>query len=76
MKSPECEDIVYSPALRANGLAWRLKIYPNGNGVARGKSISVFLEMQRGLPEAAKYDYKIVLEAHGHPGEPRLSITR
>eukprot|EP00899_Mesostigma_viride_P013443 jgi/Mesvir1/2209/Mv09854-RA.1 len=53
------DEVVYSPVLEAAGLAWRLKVYPNGNGVAQGAYLSVFLEMLRGRPEAAKYEYRV-----------------
>lgn len=40
------------PALiTKSGLTWRLKVYPNGNGIAKGNYISVFLEMLKGLPD-------------------------
>jgi hypothetical protein len=29
------DEVVYSDMLHAHGLSWRLKVYPNGNGVAR-----------------------------------------
>ena len=34
---------VYSSPLHVNGLSWRLKVYPDGNGVVRGHYLSVFL---------------------------------
>lgn len=44
-----------------NGITWRLKVYPNGNGSnAHGHYISVFLEMQKGTAqEAYKYEYRV-----------------
>ncbi|MFN9905008.1 MAG: hypothetical protein ACK56F_02635 [bacterium] len=39
------------PLVTKSGLTWRLKVYPNGNGIARGNYISVFLEMVKGLPD-------------------------
>ena len=39
------KDIIYSEPLQKNGLIWRLKIYPNGNGVAKGQYLSIFLEL-------------------------------
>lgn len=39
------KDTIYSTELLTNGLVWRLKIYPNGNGVAKGEFISIFLEL-------------------------------
>ncbi|CAF97325.1 unnamed protein product, partial [Tetraodon nigroviridis] len=48
-------DPVYSPPLQISGLCWRLKVYPDGNGVVRGNYLSVFLELSAGLPETSKY---------------------
>lgn len=47
-------DPVYSPPLHVNGLCWRLKVYPDGNGVVRGNYLSVFLELSAGMPECSK----------------------
>jgi tripartite motif-containing protein 37 len=47
-------DPVYSTPLHVNGLCWRLKVYPDGNGVVRGNYLSVFLELSAGLPETSK----------------------
>lgn len=52
-------DPVYSPPLQVNGLSWRLKVYPDGNGVVRGNYLSVFLELSHGLPETSKYEYRV-----------------
>ncbi|BFZ18623.1 hypothetical protein BsWGS_21662 [Bradybaena similaris] len=52
-------DPVYSPPLFVNGLSWRLKVYPDGNGVVRGNYLSVFLELSAGLPETSKYEYRV-----------------
>ena len=49
---------MYSPPLHVNGLSWRLKVYPDGNGVVRGNYLSVFLELSAGLPETSKYEYR------------------
>lgn len=48
-------DPVYSTPLHCNGLCWRLKVYPDGNGVVRGNYLSVFLELSAGYPETSKY---------------------
>lgn len=45
---------VYSNELHVNGLQWRLKVYPYGNGAVRGEYISVFLELASGYPETSK----------------------
>jgi hypothetical protein len=37
------EAIVYSDPCELNGIEWRLKIYPRGNGVAKNTHLSVFL---------------------------------
>lgn len=56
------KEIIYSPELMTNGLIWRLKVYPNGNGAtAKGEYISIFLELIEGLYETSKYYYKIEL---------------
>jgi len=52
-------DPVYSDPLNINGLSWRLKVYPDGNGVVRGNYLSVFLELTAGLPETSKYEYRV-----------------
>lgn len=51
-------DPVYSNPLHCNGLVWRLKVYPEGNGVVRGNYLSVFLELSAGYPETSKYEYR------------------
>ncbi|KAL4221363.1 Tripartite motif containing 37 [Mactra antiquata] len=52
-------DPVYSLPLLVNGLSWRLKVYPDGNGVVRGNYLSVFLELSSGFPETSKYEYRV-----------------
>ena len=39
------KEVIYSDNLKTNGLLWRLKIYPNGNGAAKGEYLSIFLEL-------------------------------
>ena len=53
--------IVYSEEKSLNGVDWRLKIYPRGNGLARDKFISIFVEMTKGLVGQKKYEYRIEL---------------
>lgn len=48
---------VYSNPLQVNGLNWRLKVYPYGNGAVRSEYLSVFLELTTGYPETSKYDF-------------------
>lgn len=52
-------DPVYSQPLCVSGLSWRLKVYPDGNGIVRGNYLSVFLELSAGLPEPSKYEYRV-----------------
>ncbi len=47
--------IVYSNSHFLNGVEWRLKVYPKGNGLAREKYISVFVELTKGLLGQYKY---------------------
>eukprot|EP00002_Diphylleia_rotans_P023896 TRINITY_DN4707_c0_g2_i2.p1 TRINITY_DN4707_c0_g2~~TRINITY_DN4707_c0_g2_i2.p1 ORF type:complete len:931 (-),score=180.40 TRINITY_DN4707_c0_g2_i2:331-3123(-) len=63
-KMKQTSEVVYSDPLHASGLTWRLKVYPNGNGVARGTFLSVFLEMLRGYPEPSKYEYRVEMVNH------------
>ena len=58
----EEKEIIYSKTISNCGITWRLKVYPNGNGQAKGNYLSVFLEMKKGYPSVAKYDYKIEME--------------
>ncbi|XP_014246430.1 E3 ubiquitin-protein ligase TRIM37-like isoform X2 [Cimex lectularius] len=58
-------DPVYSSPLHVNGLCWRLKVYPDGNGVVRGNYLSVFLELTAGLPDSSKYEYRVEMVHQG-----------
>jgi len=66
-------EVVYSEPLIANGLTWRLKFYPNGNGIAQGNYISVFIEMLKGVTELSRYEYRIEMMNHR---DPSIQITR
>lgn len=70
-QTSEENEIVYSdpPLETKSGLTWRLKVYPNGNGIAKGNYISVFLEMLKGLPESQtqKYEYRVEMINHRNP---------
>ncbi|KFM80294.1 E3 ubiquitin-protein ligase TRIM37, partial [Stegodyphus mimosarum] len=68
-------DPVYSPALNVCGLTWRLKVYPDGNGVVRGNYLSVFLELSAGLPETSKYEYRVEM-IHQGSRDPSKTIVR
>lgn len=68
-------DPVYSPPLQISGLCWRLKVYPDGNGVVRGNYLSVFLELSAGLPETSKYEYRVEM-VHQASSDPGKNIIR
>lgn len=68
-------DPVYSPPLNINGLSWRLKVYPDGNGVVRGNYLSIFLELSAGLSETSKYEYRVEM-IHQQSKDPTKSIVR
>ena len=50
----EDKEIIYSEPLVTSGVSWRLKVYPNGNGQARGNYLSVFLERVKGYSSPAE----------------------
>ncbi|KAG1714255.1 E3 ubiquitin-protein ligase TRIM37 [Nymphon striatum] len=58
-------DPIYSPPLHVLGLSWRLKVYPDGNGVVRGNYLSVFLELSSGLSDTSKYEYRVEMIHQG-----------
>ncbi|CAG9863911.1 unnamed protein product [Phyllotreta striolata] len=66
---------VYSNPLHCNGLCWRLKVYPEGNGVVRGNYLSVFLELTAGYPENSKYEYRVEM-IHQTSRDPTKNIVR
>ncbi|XP_021104359.1 E3 ubiquitin-protein ligase TRIM37 isoform X7 [Heterocephalus glaber] len=68
-------DPVYSSPLQVSGLCWRLKVYPDGNGVVRGYYLSVFLELSAGLPETSKYEYRVEM-VHQSCNDPTKNIIR
>ncbi|KAM9498842.1 E3 ubiquitin-protein ligase TRIM37-like isoform 1-T1 [Salvelinus alpinus] len=68
-------DPVYSPPLQISGICWRLKVYPDGNGVVRGNYLSVFLELSAGLPETSKYEYRVEM-VHQVSSDPTKNIIR
>ncbi|CAG9838683.1 unnamed protein product [Diabrotica balteata] len=68
-------DPVYSNPLHSNGLCWRLKVYPEGNGVVRGNYLSVFLELTAGYPETSKYEYRVEM-IHQVSRDPSKNIVR
>jgi len=68
-----CTEVMYSEPIKAGIIMWRLKVYPNGNGVAKGSFLSVFLEMMTGAGEQAKYQYCLEMI---HASNPALHIVR
>jgi tripartite motif-containing protein 37 len=68
-------DPVYSQSLDINGLTWRLKVYPDGNGTVRGNYLSVFLELTNGLNGSSKYEYRIEM-MHRLGKDPTKNIIR
>lgn len=68
-------DPIYSPPLIVNGLNWRLKVYPDGNGVVRGNYLSIFLELYSGVNEPSKYEYRVEM-IHQQSRDPAKSIVR
>jgi tripartite motif-containing protein 37 len=49
-------------------------VYPNGNGIAKGNYISIFLEMLKGLSEPSKYEYRV--EMLNHRDNSRMQVVR
>ncbi|KAK4474485.1 hypothetical protein MN116_001635 [Schistosoma mekongi] len=68
-------DPVYSQPLYVSGLSWRLKVYPDGNGVVRGNYLSVFLELSAGLVETTNYEYRVEM-IHQLSRDPSRNIVR
>ena len=68
-------DPIYSQPLIINGLSWRLKVYPDGNGVVRGNYLSVFLELTAGLSETSKYEYRVEM-IHQQSKDATKSVVR
>lgn len=54
-------EIVYSDPLIADGITWRIKIYPNGTGAYKNIYLSLFVEMVKGWSQMGSYCYKITL---------------
>lgn len=67
--------VYYSDSIVSNGISWRLKVYPVGNGPARGTHVSIFLEMLSGPAHGTvgKYQYRLELV---HPTVPQNSFVR
>lgn len=68
----EIHETVFSEVLVTNGLSWKLKVYPNGNGNAKKTYLSVFLEMVKGHKEQSKYEYRIDMI---HPRDWELIVS-
>ena len=65
-------EVLYSDPLPFNGMNWRLKVYPNGNGFAMGVYVSLFLEMRSSLSGVSKYEYKVEMENRRDPHKPMV----
>lgn len=63
------EAITYSHSYFTNGIEWKLKIYPKGNGIAKETHLSVFLEMTKAFNSGNKYEYRIELVNQRNPKE-------
>lgn len=46
---------IYSLPIGCNGVSWRLKVYPNGNGIVRDRYLSVFLELTSGPAGVSRF---------------------
>jgi tripartite motif-containing protein 37 len=67
-------ETAYSEPLVINGITWRLKVYPNGNGSVKGTYMSVFVEMVKGWGnEVGSYEYRVEMV---NQRDPRKIITR
>lgn len=55
------QDPLFSSPLKMQGLVWKLKVYPRGNGSAPGEWLSVFVELIQGFSGSRQYQYKIEL---------------
>jgi len=49
------DDIVYSDHLIADGVTWRIKVYPNGTGIYNGTYLSLFIELVKGWKDGGSY---------------------
>lgn len=56
-----CNEIVYSDPLVADGITWRIKAYPNGTGKHKSEYLSLFVEMVKGWENGGAYCYKVIL---------------
>ncbi|XP_019853986.1 PREDICTED: uncharacterized protein LOC109583188 [Amphimedon queenslandica] len=52
---------IFSPLLSFSGLAWRLKVYPNGHGAFTGRYLCTFIELYGGYSQPATYHYSVEL---------------
>lgn len=79
----EATEALYSHQLESSsGLVWRLKVYPNGNGVARDQYLSVFVELtdapEHDTDESgssrphATYEYRIEMLNAAEPDQPPM----
>ncbi|GAA47369.1 tripartite motif-containing protein 37 [Clonorchis sinensis] len=68
-------DPVFSQPLHIGRLSWRIKVYPDGNGVGRGNYLSVFIELTTARIEPSKYEYRIEM-VHQASRDPSRSVVR
>ncbi|OON15347.1 b-box zinc finger, partial [Opisthorchis viverrini] len=68
-------DPVFSQPLHIGRLSWRIKVYPDGNGVGRGNYLSVFIELTTTPIEPSKYEYRIEM-VHQASRDPGRSVVR
>lgn len=66
-------EIVFSDPLVADGLTWRIKVYPNGTGIYKGLYLSLFVELVKGWENGGTYCYKVILIK---PGKENENIER
>ena len=66
-------EIVYSEPLVADGITWRIKVYPNGTGIYKGMYLSLFVELVKGWENGGSFCYKVILIK---PGKEEENIER
>jgi tripartite motif-containing protein 37 len=71
MRYRTTDAVLFSEPLESNGQTWRLKVYPNGNGIAKNVFLSIFLELTSGV--AGEYEYLVKMT---NEGDEDRCITR
>eukprot|EP00668_Euglena_longa_P035032 GGOE01044993.1.p1 GENE.GGOE01044993.1~~GGOE01044993.1.p1 ORF type:complete len:700 (-),score=194.30 GGOE01044993.1:198-2297(-) len=67
------EEVLYSQPLQIYASFWRLKVYPNGNGIAQGNFLSVFLQLLAGAPQTAPFEYRVEMV---NPTDGAFTVAR